>query len=122
MKPLPSSSHEHEDFAPEKKLRGPRNSLISNTRWLQTADGATIYSFLPRSPKNRAVKVELTEALKKRNVDVTVFTRDINVKSTGEKITSYVIAVNGAQFAHSFPSIAAKPTSVNFAPFIAGKK
>lgn len=112
-----STAAEQPAMSAEKKVRATRNSLISNTKWLKTADGATIYSFLPRSPKNRAVKVELTEALKKRNVDVTVFSREISVKSTGEKINSYVIAVNGQQFLNTFPAITAKPTSVNFAPF-----
>lgn len=109
----------------EKKTRNTRNSLISNTKWLQTADGMTIYSFLPRSPKNRAIKVELTEALKKRNLDVIVFSREINIKSTGEKISSYVITVSGEQFIRTFPAITAKQTSVNFAPAavqLAGKK
>jgi hypothetical protein len=116
-----SPSLEQPAMDAEKKVRSTRNSLISNTKWLRTADGSTIYSFLPRSPKNRAIKVELTAALKKKNVDVTVFSREISVKSTGEKINSYVIATNGAQFISTFPAITAKPTSVNFAPFSSDK-
>lgn len=97
-----------------KKTRVTRSSLISNTRWLRTADGITIYSFMPRTLPNRAAKDELANALKKRNVDVTIFSRELNMKSTGEKVHSYVIAVDSAQFSNTFPGITAKPTSINF--------
>lgn len=111
-----TSTVEQPDLHADKKVRSTRNSLISNTKWLRSADGTTVYSFLPRSPKNRAVKVELTEALKKRNIDVIVLSREISIKSTGEKINSYVITTNGQQFADTFPSITTKTTSVNLTP------
>lgn len=97
----------------EKKTR-VKSSLIKNTKWLKTKDGATTYSYMVRSISNRAAKDELTNALKKKKLEVSVLSKNLCFKATGEKISSYIIAVDSSQFSTAFPSITTKATNVNF--------
>ena len=98
---------------PEKKTR-VKSSLIKNTRWMKTKDGATIYSYMERSLTNRAVKDELTNALKKKKLNVSVLSKNLCFKATGAKVSSYIITVDSTEFAAAFPTITTKATNVNF--------
>jgi hypothetical protein len=105
----------------EKKTR-VKSSLIKNTKWLKTKDGATTYSYMARSLSNRAVKDELTNALRKKKLDVSVLSKNLCFKATGEKISSYIIAVDSSQFSNAFPSITTKATNINFAMQASGQE
>ncbi|MFN7095291.1 MAG: hypothetical protein ACK4M7_08010 [Burkholderiales bacterium] len=94
-----------------KRTRTP--NAITAQKWFVSADGATIYSYLPRTMPNRTVKDELTTVLKKKNVEVSIFSKELSLKSTGEKINSYVIATRSDQFNAAFPDINSKATNVN---------
>lgn len=98
---------------PEKKTR-VKSSLIKNTKWLKTKDGMTTYSYMVRSISNRAAKDELTNALKKKKLEVAVLSKNLCFKATGEKISSYIIAVDSNQFSTAFPLITTKATNINF--------
>jgi len=95
------------------KVTRTKSSVIKNAKWLTTKDGLT-FSFMERSIVTRTAKDELAGALKKKNLEVTVLTKNLSIKSTGKKICSYIIAVDSNDFATAFPSIETKATNINF--------
>lgn len=100
--------------ASARKTKTP--SAITSQKWFLSADGSTIYSYLPRTMPNRTLKDELAHTLKKKNVEVAIFSKELSLKSTGEKVNSYVIATPREQFHAAFPDIVSKATNINFPP------